>query len=144
MNDCVISYYSFALHLSEHERKSLEAVSGALFTPPSIIVRRLVHYILEEKITHDDMVEAIRKLKLKIDQRGLAHMPHTSDTDEPPLPDLRITLDQETEKQFRAFAKSFGTSPGHIATQLTRLYLAGTIKQDAIWEWDPKLGWGTD
>jgi hypothetical protein len=126
--------YSFNLRLAEQEREALNAAARKLSMKPNIIVRRLVNYILEKKIRVDEMISLSNRIRREERERGIVHTAGI-DADKIPLCKYRVSLEKETGVQYRAFAKEWDSSPGAIAARLTRLYLAGYIKDCELWDW---------
>jgi hypothetical protein len=136
MDTTTTSPYAYEVRINERERKLLDAMADALRMKPTIIVRRLMYYALEGKVSYDALKSLERELERDEQKRGFTRTRGTikPDADDPSLYFLRIAVDEATEAELRAFAKSWDSTPGTLMTRLVRLYVFGYIKNSAIWE----------
>jgi hypothetical protein len=113
------------VYLTEGEENSLDLKAASMTIKKTLLMRRLVRYILDEKIGFDAMMRAFNELV----RREGRIAPRKADG----KPFLRVTLNQETELEFRGFAKFWDSSPSSIATSLACLYISEYIERGKIW-----------
>jgi hypothetical protein len=107
--------FAFVARMSESDRKSLDDAAARRHIKSTLLVRCLIHYILDEKITFTELIAKTNGLKGgKIPPKGERR-------------DLRTSVERPLEIKLRNFAESWDASPGFIATKLVQLYVAKEI-----------------
>jgi hypothetical protein len=107
--------------VSDREKELLIETARGLDVPYYIVMRRLVRYFLDEKISWMDLFRQYRELPVE---------------DEPENTDrkfIRTQLSPERYAEFALRAEEWGSTTGIVLRRLMLLYLAGKIGREAIW-----------
>jgi hypothetical protein len=115
-NYCVIT-----AAVSEEEKKLFIARAHEFGVSANAIIRRLVQYFLDEKISWTDL------------SRLYAELPIISDCNNSRRTQVRATLASEQYFVFSRKAETWGSTPTVTIKRLILLYLSGKIERQEIW-----------
>jgi hypothetical protein len=107
--------------ITNQERELLIDTARELDIPYYVIMRKLIRYILDGKITWMDLFQQSNEL---------------SATDGPETKDkkyIRTQLNTETYAAFSRLAEEWGTTTSIVLRRLMLLYISGKIEREAIW-----------
>ena len=107
--------------MSEEEKESFAALANELDTPCNIVIRRLIRYFLDEKVSWTELFKQYSEL------------PPTDTTDQAPKMRMRSTLDPEQYFTFSRRVEEWGSTPSVVVRRLMLLYVAGKIERKDIW-----------
>jgi hypothetical protein len=107
--------------VSDKEKELLVGLACDLDVPYCIVMRRLVRYFLDEKISWMDLFKQYMELSVE---------------DEPESAERKFIRTQLTPERYAAFsqrAEEWGSTTGIVLRRLMLLYIAGKIERNAIW-----------
>jgi hypothetical protein len=107
--------------LDVKEKELLEAMAHSLEVPCNIIVRRLVRYFLDGKISWSELFG-------KSDE-----LPVISTPNMPKKKQVRATLVPEEYFVFSRKVEEWGSTTSIVVKRLIQLYIAGKIERREIW-----------
>ena len=106
--------------MTTNEKNLLVSIAQSLDVPYYIILRRLVRYILDEKVTWEDLFGKNNKLVNEA-------------YDETKKVAIRTQLTVDAYGAFAQLAEEWGSTTGVILKRLVLLYINGKIERHAIW-----------
>ncbi|MDR1907768.1 MAG: hypothetical protein LBQ43_02795 [Holosporales bacterium] len=107
--------------VTEAEKRLFIAMAHSLDVPYTVLMRRLIRYFLDEKISWSDLFRQYNELSL-------------TDTPENPVNrHIRTHVGVEQYTAFVQHTEEWGSTPTAIARRLILLYITGKIERGAIW-----------
>jgi hypothetical protein len=103
------------------EKELLIDTARELDIPYYVIMRKLIRYILDGKITWMDLFQQSNEL-------SAADGPETKDKKY-----IRTQLGTEVYAAFSKLAEEWGTTTSIVLRRLMLLYISGKIEREAIW-----------
>jgi hypothetical protein len=107
--------------VSDNEEKLFTAMARDVDVSCNILMRRLIRYLLEEKISWTELCARYKNLTAT-DTLGASEKKR-----------IRTTLPPEQYTAFAQLAENWGSSMGIAARRLIQLYIAGKIERRDIW-----------
>jgi hypothetical protein len=115
-NQCLIT-----ASLDEKEKEFFEVIARSLDVSCNVIIRRLVRYFLDEKISWNELFR-------KCDELPGIDTPNT-----PRRKQVRTTLIPEEYSIFARRVEEWGSTTAIVVRRLILLYIAGKIERREIW-----------
>jgi hypothetical protein len=107
--------------VSENEKNIFITVARELGTPYNVIMRRLIRYFLDEKVTWAELFRQYNELK------------PVKTPDKFTKKRMRCTLEPEQYFNFARSVDEWGSTPAVVMQRLMVLYVAGKIERRDIW-----------
>jgi hypothetical protein len=107
--------------VSDKEKELLVKIAHGLDVPYYIVMRRLVRYFLDEKISWMDLFRQYRGL------------PAEGESEKAGKKSIRTQVSPEQYAAFAQRVEEWGSTTGIILRRLMLLYIAGKIERNAIW-----------
>jgi hypothetical protein len=107
--------------VSEKEKSLFIAIACELDVPCNVIMRRLIRYFLDKKVSWIDLFRQYNELPL-------ADTPSKTDKKR-----IRSTLEPEQYVAFAQSVEEWGSTTAVVMRRLMLLYMAGRIERREIW-----------
>jgi hypothetical protein len=113
---------SVTIVVSEKERNFFTAMARDLYISRNVLMRRLVRYFLEEKISWSEL------FKKSSEHQFLQELDGTKKRQ------MRTYLEPEQYAAFSQLAEEWGSTTSVVLKRMIQLYITGKIERGNIWQ----------
>ena len=115
--------YSVSATLSKEEKQRFDQIANEWSIKPQFILRRLIRYFIDGKITLIDILEKCKSGSVNLTKKNVTSEKYS----------IRTVLSEEEGRKLEKMTAEWSFLPCEISKRLVKLFILGAIEKKEIW-----------